>query len=274
EAPLGLINAAQAPVLVALATGETKSAAVRLEAAETAVRGHVLDGRGLIEAYRAGLQDPSPAGQRAKSILALEQSADPRTARAILDNARKNGALLQVADALAALNLQNEPIEAAILSGDPARARQAASAPGLEHWRALVEIMHGRRGAIEPQLPALENLLRQNRLDGPFLHKLATVLDALDVNVPIPLWEAAGRVQQPQQAALPPPGMLQRLDEASKRKEPGRTALIALATLGGAPVETANLLALGEVIRALRRVGLEDDARALALEALLPVWPR
>jgi hypothetical protein len=34
------------------------------------------------------------------------------------------------------------------------------------------------------------------------------------------------------------------------------------------------VLALGDAVRALRRVGLEGDARRLALEALLPAWLR
>ena len=38
--------------------------------------------------------------------------------------------------------------------------------------------------------------------------------------------------------------------------------------------EGANILALGDSIRALKRVGLEADARRMGLEALLPVWPR
>ncbi len=38
--------------------------------------------------------------------------------------------------------------------------------------------------------------------------------------------------------------------------------------------EGANLIALGDSIRALKRAGLESDARKLAVEALLASWPR
>jgi hypothetical protein len=47
-----------------------------------------------------------------------------------------------------------------------------------------------------------------------------------------------------------------------------------MRSLGPAGPEAANLLALGDAIRALKRIGLEADARQLALEALLAVWPR
>jgi hypothetical protein len=34
------------------------------------------------------------------------------------------------------------------------------------------------------------------------------------------------------------------------------------------------MIALGDAIRALKRAGLESDARRLGFEALLPGWPR
>ena len=47
-----------------------------------------------------------------------------------------------------------------------------------------------------------------------------------------------------------------------------------MKALGPNGPEGANNLPLGDAIRALRKIGLEADARRLALEALLPVWPR
>jgi len=47
-----------------------------------------------------------------------------------------------------------------------------------------------------------------------------------------------------------------------------------MRTLGTDGPEGANILALGDSIRALKRVGLEADARRLGLEALLPTLPR
>ena len=42
-----------------------------------------------------------------------------------------------------------------------------------------------------------------------------------------------------------------------------------MRALGPAGPEGANVLALGDAVRALKRIGLEADARRLALEALL-----
>jgi hypothetical protein len=36
----------------------------------------------------------------------------------------------------------------------------------------------------------------------------------------------------------------------------------------------AHVLALRDAIAALKRVGLEADARRVGVEALLPIWPR
>ena len=55
----------------------------------------------------------------------------------------------------------------------------------------------------------------------------------------------------------------------------GRTvAARRCARSGPTAPDGANVLVLGDAVRALKRAGLEADARRLALEALLPVWPR
>ena len=40
------------------------------------------------------------------------------------------------------------------------------------------------------------------------------------------------------------------------------------------PLTLAHMIALGDSIRALKRAGLEADARRLALEAVFAAWPR
>ena len=106
------------------------------------------------------------------------------------------------------------------------------------------------------------------------LHRLATVLDALDYQVPIPLWEAASRTPQPATGHLPATGVLSQLQQAAAKKEFGRTVLIAMQTLGPDGADRAHMIALGDAIRALRRAALDKDARRLALEALISSWPR
>jgi hypothetical protein len=114
----------------------------------------------------------------------------------------------------------------------------------------------------------------KGRLAGDLLHRLAIVLDALDYQIPIPLWEAASRTPQPTGGPLPETGVLTQLQEAAKRREFARTVLVGMRAIGPVAADGANLIALGDTVRALKRGGLEADARALALEALMAGWPR
>jgi len=106
------------------------------------------------------------------------------------------------------------------------------------------------------------------------LHRLATVLDALDVDVPMGIWEAAGRTPQPASGYLPETGVLADLAQSAQRKDTGRTVLVAMRGLGPNGAEGANILALADTVRALKRAGLEPDARRIAFEALFAFWPR
>ncbi len=167
-------------------------------------------------------------------------------------------------------------IETAIAAGDFARARQLVSGqPEAQAWLALVDIADPRTERVsDGALAAVDGLARQGRFEPVALHRLVTVLDALDVNVPIPLWETANRTQQPTAGFLPETGTLPQLQEAARRGEIGRTALLVMRTIGSDGPDKSHLIGLGDAIRALRRVGLEADARALALEALYADWPR
>jgi hypothetical protein len=175
-------------------------------------------------------------------------------------------------------------IEALIVAQRPDQARRVlevadrfdrpAGADGLSHWHALIDVAtpSATRGA--GHLEALQPLAVRGRFSNDLLHRLATVLDALDVNVPVPLWDAANRAPQPKTGRLPETGVLTDLLDASKKKQIGRTQLLALRALGPEGPEGAHLIALGDAIRGLRRAGLEDDARRIATEALLAGWPR
>ena len=80
------------------------------------------------------------------------------------------------------------------------------------------------------------------------------MLDALDIDVPIPLWDAASRTPQPAGGYLPETGVLAELARSAKRGDAGRTMLLVMRTLGADGPEGANMLALGDAIRALKRV--------------------
>jgi hypothetical protein len=154
-------------------------------------------------------------------------------------------------------------------------ARRWAENARLPHWLALIDVADpDRRSGRPPALAAIEELAVRGRLGAETLHRLATVLDALDIDVPIGLWDTASRTPQPATGHLPETGVLAELAQSAKRGDAGRTILLVMRTLGPAGPEGANVLALGDAVRALKRIGLEADARRLALEALIAAWPR
>jgi hypothetical protein len=145
----------------------------------------------------------------------------------------------------------------------------------LAHWIALADIADPSAGPDRGQsLGAIEAMARNGRFDPALLHRLATVLDALDMNVPIPLWDIASRSPQPENGHLPDTGVLSELADASQKKQFGRTVLLVMRTIGPQGAEGAHMIALGDSLRALKRAGLDAEARQLALEGLLGAWPR
>jgi hypothetical protein len=301
---LGPINALQIfdkaePALLSVLAGDSGSdVRLQIAAAEAALRANALSPEAVAQAYRRqpaasgdpSVQDSDPLLRRALFFQAADIARAPsqrtRFLRALLDDARRSGTYLQMALVVAPMLAAVQPspdlarfsqtaIEAALAAGDYGRARQWVETGGLWPWLALVDVVDPeRRGAHLASLRAIEDLAAGGRLGGETLHRLATVLDALDIDVPIALWDAANRAPQPAGGYLPETGVLADLAQSAKRGEAGRTILLVMRSLGADGPERANLLALGDAIRALKRVGLENDARRLAFEALLPVWPR
>lgn len=297
------------PALLAMFANDTaQPAALRLGAAEGAAKLNALAPDALANIYRS-IPPPekvdarlaSDAGgpeRRAALLKAAEAESTPmkktRIIRAFLDDAKKAGflyqALVMMGPAAEAVSPQPETswfaetaVEIALASAryDMARrwislagASQGGGAGGLDHWLALADIADPSWATRGDSLTKLESQAVTSRFTPDMLHRLATVLDALAYNVPIPLWEAASRTPQPSSGFLPETGVLAELQDASKKKEFGRTVLLAMKSLGPGGAEGAHMIALGDSIRALKRAGLEADARRLGLEALLGGWPR
>jgi hypothetical protein len=310
--PKAAIDRADAPLLAAMALDETAEPRLRLAAAEGAARLNAIAPPALATIYRAlpfppaDLADPlarpgDPLLRRALLFRAAEAERTPlkkvRNIRALLDDARRSGLYMPALQMLApvAQDVVKAPeigwfaetaVEIMLAAGrlGEARAWLAFAGSGdrpegeagpLQHWLALVDIadpaLGGRRGE---GLAVVEQLAVRGRFQPETLHRLATVLDALDYQVPMRLWEAASRTPQPSGGHLPETGVLSTLQAAAKRKEFGRTVLLVARTLGPAGAEGAHIIALGDSIRALKRAGLEPDARRLALEAVFAGWPR
>ncbi len=68
---------------------------------------------------------------------------------------------------------------------------------------------------------------------------------------------------------MPDAALLYALDQASEMRRLGETVLLSLLVLGEAGPAACHPMALNAVLRAMREVGLQRDARALAIEAAI-----
>jgi hypothetical protein len=291
------------PALLAVMAGTAQAPAqTQVAAAEAAFRVNAISADAVAETYRrqslSGTSPAVPAAhatdpllRRALFLQGIELSRSPaqraRFMHAMLDDARKSGFGVQMAQVLAPQLAGMAPsaelawfvdsaAEIGLTAGDHSGVRRwVEAAGGSGSWLALCDLIDPwRREGRLPGLASIEDLAHRGRLAPDVLQRLASVLDALDIEVPIPIWDAAGRLPQPSGGYLPETGVLADLAEAAKRKEVGRVVLLVMRTLGPDGPGGANILALGDAVRALKAAGLEADARALGLEALVAVWPR
>ncbi len=305
--PLDAAERAEPALLVAIAENEENEPRLRVAAGELAARSNALEPERLQALYRAQsfpqaeLADPLTAKgetalRRAMLFKAAEAERTPmrktRVVRALLDDARRLDIYTPVATILAEAITDIVPaqeigwfaetaIEINLAAGRYEAARSWVNfaardrGEGVAHWLLLIDIAdpkwQGPRGA---GFSHVEALATRGRLPSDLLHRLATVLDALDYQIPIPLWEAASRTPQPTAGHLPETGILSHLQDAAKKKEIARTVLLTMRTIGPSSADRAHMIALGDAIRALRRAGLEADARRLGLEAVFSAWPR
>lgn len=299
-----------APLLAAAVLDPGTNTGTKLLAGEAAARANAIPPKQLADIYREAARGPpdskgetpasSPALTRARLLGTVEGAAAPgerlEAAQGLLTAARTVGldlaAARVLAESLDGLQPSRGPSplaqtaieiflaagryeDARLWAGLTPRREERRIDRGLEHWLALVDIADPgwpyTRGA---GLPVVEALAREGKFTPDGLHRLATVLDALGYSVPVPLWEAASRTPQPEGGNLPETGVLTGLGDAARKKEFGRTVLLALAALGPDTADRVHIIALGDTIRALRAAGLDADARQLGFEALYPVWPR
>ena len=290
-------------LLSALALDTSVPPTVRLQAGEAAAGVNAITPDDLAAIYRAhpAPDAPQPEDNRRPELLrAIEAEQTPakktRLIRALLDDARRTGlywpALIMAAKSLDGLQPVAEigwfaetAIEISLAAGRYDQARRwaelssgfdaPAGSGNLDHWLALADLADpALASGRSAHLDRVEALAGNGRIDANTLHRVVTVLDALEIQVPIPLWDKASRTPQPSTGFLPETGVLSQLQEASKKKESGRTVLLVMRALGPNGAEGAQLIALGDSIRALRRAGFEPDARRLGFEALFASWPR
>ena len=96
-----------------------------------------------------------------------------------------------------------------------------------------------------------------------------TLMDAIGYDVPESLWQALMGSSLTVTAYLPSVQLWRALETASQNYRVGETVMLSLLALGEVGPAAANPTTLHTVISALKGVGLDSDARKLALESAL-----
>ncbi len=97
---------------------------------------------------------------------------------------------------------------------------------------------------------------------------LRAAFQALGVQDPMP-WSVIAADGAPPPRFLPNAALLYALEEASESQRIGETVLLSLVVLGEDGPGNSHTIALSAVLSALGRIGLEQEARNLAIEAAL-----
>lgn len=298
-----LVPKADPALLVLLSRDPEIPLATRLTAAEAAARLNAVDADTLAELYRAGATTGTSAdaaaangaAHRALLFVAAETERSParkaQLIRTYLDEARRANLYFPALQTMSSQVHGIRPdaqigwfaetaIEVLLAANEPQAARNWLSftSPGprdsLDHWAALIDISDNTGGGHTQSLALLERRALAGGFTPDQLHRIVTVLDALDYHIPIPLWDAASSTPQPATGHLPKTGVLSQLLNAARAREFGRTVLLTMNAIGPNGAEDTHMIALGDAIRALKSAGLEAEARRLGFEALFPTWPR
>jgi hypothetical protein len=290
------IAAKASPELLFLLTRDDEAGPeLRLAAAERAASLNVIDGEALASVYRdAAPKLPksaqSPAALRAKLFAALEGQTSEKIRADSIDALLASGkdarieipmaqAMAQASEGLRedmqAPSFAETEVRVAALAGDEQTAWDLTESAGdhVRSWQLLLVTTDPMSERAHTALESGVDIALKAGLPGPVLQRLVAVLDALGEQLPIPLWEVAAETPQPDDGYLPATGLLSTLKEAADAGQIGRTVLLAASVFGPDGPQGAHLIALGDGLRALKRVGLDAEARRLAFEALYAHWP-
>jgi len=95
------------------------------------------------------------------------------------------------------------------------------------------------------------------------------LLDALGMQIAPSVWDALLAAGDLPGGVVPPAAMMRKLHSVSSNAQRGETVMLILVGLGEAGPKGMHPKSLGEMVAALARVGLDVEARRLAVEALL-----
>jgi hypothetical protein len=302
EAPRKILDMAEPALIYALAHDRQLAASLRLEAAERASKHGQIKAPALAAIYGEVARGLKRAGPHSNSEIrallfdALARSGDvshqARVMETLLANARKVRLSQVIGPMLTPFVRKMRPsreldwfatraVEVALLSHDWPLAEKWLSfvrnggrgAYEAAEWLPLVNMARARSVPMDDGAQMALRMGRAGRLKAVAMRRLTSVMDALGWSVPIPLWNMAAKMPQPTKGYLPRPGALSRLKQAADRKDAGSVLLEALEVLGAHGADEMNLLAIGDIVRALKKAGFEREAGWFGFEALYGVWP-
>jgi hypothetical protein len=263
----------------------------RLAAAERATALGALPPQALAELYAkvevkpdelgaAIKQSKPPASPRDRALLFQVARTDPAEAvrasalKALLTEARKRGDFATMARVVAPILVELPPSDAlAPFAPDAMRALLAAGrADAAMSWLPLVDkntapllyavalIASGKpvlttKDSVGPPLPAAQASL------------LFVLLSGLGEDVPQALW--ASYLAPPHQAAVPSAALWLDQQRAVTEKRVGETVLTSLILARNGDRLTGEPIVLARIVAGLKLIGLDREARALAVEAAL-----
>jgi hypothetical protein len=306
--PADAVAGAAPAMLRAIARAPNAPLDVRLRAAERAEAAGSLPAEALAQIYsavqfkpeqiEAVFVDPPPAPGPQTGALhhqAIELKADPLMRARALQRAWRAGREAGLFATYARVNLKatkdlRPAPELAFVATDAARALLAAGESALaEGWAEVARKTGDLAKAGADLLPLLQiadptlapwgeasiAAYWERLKDLPEAQRLGraamafSLFDALGQSVEDAAWMPLLAAPFAVNAAVPSPGLWRVLADASNEGRKGEGVAAALIVLGAPDPKAAHPAAVASAIDALRRFGLEREARAAALEAAI-----
>lgn len=158
-----------------------------------------------------------------------------------------------------------------VLAQHQSETNDEAKAAAIALWPLVMLVDEGDENWDPKHLESWLKILQENSGDVAKTQALMlfSLFDALGRPIAPEMWTGLVDVTPSINADIPDAALRFSLRRASEAKRVGETVLMSLLTLGGRSIAGAAPLTITIVIAALRRVGLETEARALALEAAI-----
>lgn len=309
ELPKDAVDIAEPALLPAFLGDETLSAEAKVAAAERAASYGLIDGRALAAAYRepsftpeqmAGLltsdiPEPSPL-RRAMIFQAIGSAvaADDRMRlfRLAFATAESAGLYYPTIEALypdleqlvpsdAVRPLAPAAARAFIALGERSKAQEWLALMGaggqmlgrdMRELEGLLRISGGSpdafdRSKVSAEITSdLRSGVAQTRA---YAASEAMLLEALGFQLDSSVWDALLDARGALTGQVPPEALLNQLNVASQKGTVGETVMLAIEVIGTNGAGAVHPRAAAQAVSSLRTINLENEARRLALEALM-----